>query len=322
MYVGTMEAAVPSYENYLMYAVLPSWIRRAISFSALPLMAFLLSPARAGAQAEFAGKANRGLKVYTTFEGSNSSAGNIFDVNNMLGYDFSPALGFDLGAPYYFVVPPAQRGVASTATGMGNFYLDGRATLESRVADYLPTATVTFPTGDTSKGLSTGSVTYDLDNRFEHEIGPWTPFFDVDVGNSLDNSGNRRFRRAHRPFTTLGKVAQFKAGPELQITERITLSADYYRVVPWGPQTVISAVVLPGKKGKTKNPKRVFQVVQTTKGGAALVKDDGLDASASVRANHFLDITVGFNRSDSYSLNTVSFSMEFNLTKMLSRNRM
>lgn len=304
-----------------MYAALPSWVPRATSFYALPLLAFLLSPARAGAQAEFAGKANRGLNVYTTFEGSNSSAGTIFDINNMLGYDLSPALGFDLGAPYNFVAPPAQRSVASTATGMGNFYLDGRATLESRVADYLPTATVTFPTGDTSKGLSTGSVTYDLDNRFENDIGPWTPFFDVDVRNSLDNSGNRRFRRARRPFTTLGKVAEFKAGPEVQLTERITLSADYHRVVPWGPQTVISTVVLPGKKGKTKNPKRVFQVVQTTKGERRWSKMVAwMRPLQSVPI--FLDIMVGLNRSDRYGLNTISFSMEFNLTKMLSRNRM
>jgi len=321
-YVGTIVGAVANSENYLMYAVQPSRFRRASVFFAFTLMALLFTPVRGRAQAVFAGQANRGMSMYTTFEGSNSSAGTIFDINTLLGYDLSPALGFDLGAPYYFVVPPAQRGVASTATGIGDFYLDGRATLESAVADYLPTATVTFPTGNTSKGLSTGHVTYDLDNHFEHEIGPWIPFLDVDVGNSLDNSGNRRFRRPRRPFITLGKVAQFKAGPEVRITERITLSADYYRVVPWGPQTVISSVVLPGKKGKTKNPKRVFQIVQTTKGGAALVKDDGLDASAAVKANRFLDVTVAFNRSDHYALNTVSFSLEFNITKMLSRSRM
>jgi hypothetical protein len=300
---------------------LPVVCRRAIGLCSLAIALVAFGAVRARAQAPFAGKANQGMNAYSTFEGSSSSSGSIFDVNNMVGYDFNPALGFDVGVPFYFVAPPAQPGVASTATGVGNFYLDGRMTLESSVVDYLPTATVTFPTGNTSKGLSTGSVTYDLDNRFQHDFGFWAPFFDVDVGNSLDNTNNPNVRVIRRPFLTLGKVAEFKAGSEVHITDRIILSADYYRVVPWGPQTIISRVVRPGKTGKGGKNGRIYEVVQKTVGGAKLVSDNGFDASVVFSPKRFMDLSLAFNRSTHYALNTVSFSIGFNLTQMPSRNR-
>ena len=304
-----------------MKSPLPAVCRRAMGLCSLTIAAVAFGAVRAHAQARFAGQANHGMNAYATLEGSSSSSGSIFDMNNMVGYDFNPALGFDVGAPFYFIAPPAQPGVASTAAGVGNFYVDGRMALESRVVDYLPTATVTFPTGNTSKGLSTGSVTYDLDSRFQRDFGVWTPFFDMDVGNSLDNTNNPDVRVIHRPFLTLGKVAEFKTGPEVHVTNRITLSADYYRVVPWGPQTVISRVVRPGTTGKDVKSGRVYEVVQRTVGGANLVSDNGFDASVAVSPKRFMDLSLALNHSTHYALNTVSFSVGFNLTQMFSRNR-
>src|SRR2546428_10102038 len=95
-----------------------------------------------------------------------------------------------------------SRALPRPQRGVGDFNLDGRMTLESRVVEYLPTITVTFPTGNTSKGLSTGSVSYDLDSRFQHDFGIWTPFFGMDVGNSLDNTNNPDVRAVRRPFLT------------------------------------------------------------------------------------------------------------------------
>src|SRR5712692_9385941 len=304
-----------------MKSPLPASCRRAIGLCSLTLAVVACGAVRVRAQARFAGTANKGINAYATFEGSSSSSGSIFDMNNMVGYDFNPALGFDVGVPFYFVAPPAQPGVASTATGVGNFYLDGRMALVSRVVEYLPTITVTFPTGNTSKGLSTGSVTYDLDSRFQHDFGIWTPFFGMDVGNSLDNTNNPDVRAVRRPFLTLGKVAQLKTGPEVHITNRITFSADYYRVVPWGPQTVISRVVRPGTTGKGGKNGRSYEIVQRTVGGAKLVSDNGFDASVAFSPKRFMDLSLALNHSTHYALNTVSFSVGFNLTQMLSRNR-
>ncbi len=275
----------------------------------------------AQAQALPSGRANRGMNLYETLEGSSSSSGSVFNMGNSLGYNFTGQMGADLNVPVYLVLPPANNGFAGSATGLGNISIDGRLTLELPVVDYLPTATITFPTGSTTKGFSTGSVTYDFDNRFEHEWGRLTPFFDVDVGNSLNN-GSSRFRRViQRPYLTLGKVANFMVGPEVHLTDHWTVSADAYKVVPWGPQTVFSRIVLPGTVGYGGSHNRTYEIFQMQVGGAGLVSDEGYDASVAFSPNHFIDLTLAFNRSIHYALNTVSFSVGINISQMRSSKR-
>ena len=243
-------------------------------------------------------------------------------MSNTVGYDFTRQLGMDLALPIYFVLPPTQKnGFAASTTGVGNFSMDGRLSLELPLVNYSPTATITFPTGSTTKGFSTGTVTYDFDNRFDHEWGLITPFFDVDVGNSL-NSGSSSFRRViQRPYLTLGKFANFMVGSEVHLTDRWTVSADAYKVVPWGPQTVFSRIVRPGTTGKGGSHNRTFEIVQRQVGGAGLVSDDGFDASVAFSPTHSIDLTLAFDRSVHYALNTVSFSVGFNISQMLSRKR-
>jgi hypothetical protein len=273
----------------------------------------------ARAQALPSGRANRGIKLYETFAGSSSSSGSVFNLTNTLGYDFTGQMGVDISVPIYYVRPPANNGFAGSAAGLGNLSMDGHLALELLFVDYSPTATVSFPTGSTAKGYSTGSVTYDLDNRFEHDFSRVTPFFDVDVGNSLNNgSSPTRRRQIQRPFITLGKVANFMVGSDVHLTDRWTVSADAYKVVPWGPQTVFSRIVLPGSVGKGGAHNRGFEVAQKQVGGANLVSDDGADASVAFSPTHSIDLTLAFDRSFHYALNTISFSVGFNISQILS----
>jgi hypothetical protein len=193
--------------------------------------------------------------------------------------------------------------------------------LESPVMDYLPTASISLPTGNTTKGFSTGSVTYDFDNRFEHDFGLLTPFFDVDVGNSLNGGSSATRRQIQRPYLTLGKVANFMVGSEIHITDRWTVSADAYDVMPWGPQTLFSRIVLPGAVGKGGKHNRTFEIVQRQVGGKKLVSDYGFDASVTFSPTHSVDLMLAFNRSVHYALNTLSFSVGFNISQILSRTR-
>jgi hypothetical protein len=243
-------------------------------------------------------------------------------MNNSVGYDFSPQLGMDLSVPVYFVLPPSQKnGFAASTTGLGNLSMDGRMSFELPLVNCQPTVTIAFPTGSTTRGFSTGTVTYDFDNRFEHDWGLFAPFFDVDVGNSL-NGGSSPFRRKiQRPFLTLGKVANFMAGPEIHITDRWSVSADAYKVVPWGPQTVFSRIVRPGTTGKGGKHNRTYEIVQRQVGGARLVSDDGFDASVAFSPTPSIDLTLAFDRSVHYALNTLSFSVGFNISQMLSGRR-
>jgi hypothetical protein len=277
--------------------------------------------ASARAQALPSGRANRGINVYETFQGSYSSSGSVFNLTNTVGYNFSRQFGMDITVPLYFVRPPANNGFAGSAAGFGNLSMDARLALESPVLNYSPTATITFPTGSTTKGFSTGSVTYDFDNRLEHDFDRVTPFFDADVGNSSNNGNNRSRRGIQRPYVTLGKVAELMAGTDVHLTERVTLSVDAYDVWPWGPQTMFSQIVLPGVVGKGGKHNRTFEIAQKQVGGANLVTDDGADVSVAFSPTHSIDLTLAFDRSFHYALDTISFSVGFNISQILSRGR-
>lgn len=286
------------------------------------LIAMLFAGASAArGQAIPSGRANRGINVYETFAGSSSSSGSVFDMTNTVGYDFSRQFGMDITVPVYFVRPPSNNGFAGSAAGLGNLSMDARLALELPLVSYSSTATLTFPTGSTTKGFSTGSVTYDFDNRFEHDFSRITPFFDGDVGNSSTNGNNRSRRGVQRPYMTLGKVAELMVGTDVHLTDRVTLSADAYDVWPWGPQTVFSRIVLPGTVGQGGKRNRTFEIVQRQIGGAKLVTDDGADVSVAFSPTHSIDLTLAFDRSFHYALNTISFSVGFNISQILSRGR-
>ena len=274
------------------------------------------------AQALPAGRTSPGIGLYSTFEGSSSISGTVFDMSNTVSYNFTKHLGVDLTVPVYFVLPPLTpvKGIASSTTGLGNVALDAHLTIPLLFVDYSPTGTIAFPTGSTTKGFSTGAVTYDLDNRFEHDFGIVSPFIEVDIGNSVNNMSSPRRRVIRRPFLTFGNMAQFTAGPEIQILGRLTVSADAYKVVPWGPQTVFSRIVKPGKTGVGGTHHRVYEISQITGGGANLVEDDGFDASIAFSPTRYLDLTVAANHSIFYSLDTISLSVGLNVSQILARS--
>jgi len=143
----------------------------------------------------------------------------------------------------------------------------------------------------------------------------------VDVGNNLNNSASRYHHVIQRPYLTLGKVANFMVGTDFRLTDRWTVSGDAYKVVPWGPQTVFSRIVRPGKVGKGGKHHRTYEIVQRQVGGARIVDDDGFDASVAFSPNHYIDLTLAFDRSIHYALNTISFSVGFNVSQILSRGR-
>jgi hypothetical protein len=263
-----------------------------------------------------------GINLTESFDGSSSPSGTVLNLNSTASYDFTKLLGTDVTVPVYFIQPPTKpAGFAGATTGLGNISVDGRMSLDLLLVNYSPTGTIAFPTGSTTKGFSTGSITYDLDNHFDRDWGLLTPFFDVDVGNTLSNGSTATARAIQRPYLTLGNVANFMVGSQLHLTGLITLSADVYRIEPWGPQTVFSRILRPGATGKGGTHSRAYEIVQKQVGGANLVDDDGYDASVEFSPNKIVDLTVAFDRSIRYDLNTVSFSVAFNITQMLSRRR-
>jgi hypothetical protein len=295
-------------------------LTRLVGKMGLLIVALALSVSGVGAQALPTGHAAPGIGFYTTFEAGTSSSGTVSDMSNAVSYTLKGNLAADLTVPIYFVVPPVQpAGFAGPTVGLGNVALDARTTIPLFFADYSPTATVAFPTGSASRGFSTGSVTYDLDNRLERDFGLVSPFVEVDIGNSENNMSSPTRRVVRQPFLTLGYMAMLSAGPDVHLFGRLTLSADAFYVEPWGTQTVFSRIVRPGTTGGGGTHNRVYEVAYKTVGGPSLVRDDGVDASAAFSPTRYMDLTVAFNRSLLYDLDTISVSMGFNISRILAR---
>jgi hypothetical protein len=263
-------------------------------------------------------KAKHGFSLYEKFEGSTSAGTDVFDMNTSIGYDFDRFFGTDVGVPVYFVTPPpATKLVASQANGLGNAYLDLRFTLDNPLFDFTSTPSVAFPTGDSSKGFSTGRAAFTWDNEIERSLGRFTPFIDVDPGNGINNITNPYVRVIQRPFITLGKEVQFTGGLDLTLLGPFSMRMDAYDVTPWGPQEVLSRVLKKSAvtvNGVTHN--RYYAVTSITKGGADLVKDNGYDAALDARLKHIVLLEVGYDYSVHYVLGTVFFSAGFDLSRL------
>jgi hypothetical protein len=171
-----------------------------------------------------------------------------------------------------------------------------------------------LPSGDSSRGLGTGSVTFDWTNQFAREFGRFTPFVSAGVANSLLD-----LRYWQRPFVTLGPVAHFEGGTTFALARHVTISGSLYGVVPWGDQKVYSRVVpkSQGATGGTAKHGRVFQDSPVTSGGAEIDRDNGFNADVDFHPARVVDVIVAYTHSVHFQLDTVSFGLNFNLTPLL-----
>jgi len=290
---------------------------------AATLCAQAVSPAGV-AHGNSAAQPTTGFALNEAFEGSVSASAGVLDLNSTAGYDFNGHFGLAAGVPVYFLLPKAQPGVASNTTGLGDAYLNIHTDFDLGPVSWDSTLTGAFPAGSRTKGLSSGRVMLDWDNRFDHTWGRVTPYIDIDPGNGIDNLTNPHEHHAtpSRPFITYGPEVQIEAGADVRIAARLTVTGSAYDVAPWGGQTVYSQVLQHGQvgKGATKHG-RVFETSPTTSGGAALDRDEGVNLIAHVKVNTVFEISGGYSRSIAYAENTLSFSLGFNLSRLLRHSR-
>jgi len=173
-------------------------------------------------------KEERGITLYEAFEGSTNTDGQVMDLNTTAGYIFNRHFSWDAGLPVFFFNGTTSTGTKTTSNGIGDAYTDFRLTFNNPAFHYVIALSGSVPTGDSSKGRSTGRATVNWGNSFSREFNKWTPFANINVGNSLYNTGYFR-----RPFLTLGKVATFEAGTAYDLGHSFSVSASAYDVAPW-----------------------------------------------------------------------------------------
>ena len=263
-----------------------------------------------------------GWVLGTRFEGSTSSDAKVFDLGTAAGYNFSHRFGIDLGIPYFFVgTPTAIKGKnpqAVSGTGLGDLGANIRFFLPGKSTNYASTIHLGAPTGDKSKGFSTGHATWNWSNHIEHGWGNFTPYIDGSVGNTVPDTHHFR-----RPFVTFGYNAAFEAGTEADAGP-VSLSASAYDVAPWGTQTVVSRVFRCGSgakcasAGKTTNRKNYLNSSVSSR-DANLVRDNGFNASAEFKPKALknIDLEADYSRSVPLRLNTFSFGIALDIAGML-----
>jgi hypothetical protein len=151
-------------------------------------------------------------------------------------------------------------------------------------------------------------------NHFDRGFLGLRPFVNLGVANSISDT-----HFFVRPFTTLGKVGEFEGGASYKMLHLVGVGASVYADEPWGTQKIFSKLIRRQSAGPTSMRKGggPFESAAETVGGAALARDNGFSGWLDASPVHFLDFELGYNRSVHYDLNTVSFSVGFNVGSLV-----
>jgi len=263
------------------------------------------------AQAE---EAERGWFFAGSFNGSANSDGIVTKAEPIVGYAINDHVRTYGGLPFYLVnvsSPTATTSTNGSMAGIGNALLGARLGIDGDAVNYSSTLEFTAPTGDKSRGFSTGRVTADWTNRFSHPFSSFTPFASVGIANTVSDTAF-----FVRPFTSLGLVAHFEGGTTYAVSRTVQAGGSAYAVRASGQQTIISKIGGSGNGGKGTNKNRVFETVsETITQNADLVNDHGYSAWIGVTSNRALNFRVGYSRSVNYDFNTLFFGVGFHAGK-------
>lgn len=243
----------------------------------------------------------RGFTWTEAYEGSGNSDGFITDLNSTFGYIFNAHFSMDTGVPFLFVRPATSKTGTTAASGFGNPYVGFTYTDKGPILKYATSLNGAVPLASSAKGFSTGRATFDWNNHFDHEFDLLTPVFDFGIANSISDT-----RYLHRPYISLGKLAHFEGGAELDLGDKFSVSATGYYILPWGPQKIFTR----GKKGSSGS----------ISGGASLTRDDGVNLGLDYNLTRFVDLSAGYSYSAYSVLNTFSFGIELNLAGSIKKH--
>jgi hypothetical protein len=276
---------------------------RSQCLSLIVVVQFLLAIsalAQARPQGATKGVEQNGFTWTETFEGSGNTDGFITDINSTVGYTFGKHFAIDVGVPYLFFQPSTSKTGATSASGMGNPYLGLTYSAKGSALDFSTSLNSAIPTASTAKGLSTGHVTVDWNNHFAHESDLFTPFVNLGFANSIADT-----RFLHRPYISYGDIAHFEVGSELDLGDKLSVTASGYYILPWGPQQVF----LRGNKSSSG----------PMKGSVSLTRDDGINLGIDYNLTRLFDFNAGYSRSVYSVLNTFSFGIEVNVSSLLKK---
>lgn len=269
---------------------------------------------------------DRGFTSYASFsEAHDSSLGWSTELNSSLGYDFNRTFSFAAGIPFFFVQVDAPSTTTTTPTqptatsyhALGDFY--SMLLYRARVSSfgYSGNVTGTAPTGNTSNGISSGRPTFGWNNRLDHEFWRLTPFAEAGIGSSINalnvGHGNSQGARTLRNYTTLGGMSILRVGTDFDMGKNFGIEGSVYDDLPFGNQKLYSHSVsrqLAHTVARRKNP-AAFELNALTAGRSSIDADHGFDVGIDFSPTKRMDVAATYNRSVSFSLNTLAFTVGY-----------
>ena len=286
--------------------------RVAVNFAVVMCAIALSSLAGAQSKAESAAKDDTGFTSYMEFGGTTNSAGQVYELDSSAGYTFTQHFGMDFGLPIYFVNGSSSTTGASSGSGVGDPSVDLRWKYPHAFLSYATLLTGSAPLGDKNLGLNTGHATFDWTNHFDHAFNQVTPFFEAGFSNTTQDS-----RLFVRPYTSYGLNTHFRGGAEIDVWKFISVGAAGYDIAPFGNQTVFSRVVGSGSANNAPTHGRSFNAGHQVTGSSSIAADDGFSMWVDASLNKYTDAEIGYTRSVQYDLNSVAFSIGFNVGRLL-----
>ena len=254
-------------------------------------------------------KVQTGFLFHVGLDGSFDSSGPTIALGTAAGYRFNRHFQADVGLPFYFLSSPTT----GTTTGVGDAALAMRLLFGDPRLNYASSLTTFVPTGNQDLGLSTGRVTFDWTNHFDHAFGRLTPDFNIGLADTVMNS-----RYFVRPFTTLGFNAHADGGTSVDLFKNVSVEGSAYAILPSGTQKMYSRQVRAGAAG---NPAaqhgRAFENSHFTTGTADLTSDHGFSGGLDLSPAPCVDVYGGYTRSVKYALDEVSFGIGLNVGQLM-----
>jgi hypothetical protein len=273
------------------------------------LLILAATTAVAQSKADQSSAAQTGFLFSLGFDGSFDSSGHTMDLGTAAGYRFNRHFQADVGVPFYFLSSPNT----GTATGVGDAALAMRLLFGNPKVNYASSLTTFVPTGNQNLGLSTGRVTFDWTNHFDHSFGRVTPNFNIGLADTVMNS-----RYFVRPFTTLGFNTHADGGASVDLFKNVSVEGSAYGIMPSGTQKMYSRQVRAGAAG---NPAaqhgRAFESSHFTTGTADLTSDHGFSGGLDLSPAPCMDVYGGYTRSVKYALDEVSFGIGLNVGQLM-----
>jgi hypothetical protein len=220
--------------------------------------------------------------------------------NPSFGYSFNDIFSVEATVPIYFyrlaetlaTKPKPDAELVPLRAEVGDMVLLFHAQFLPRLFSYQATGAVSAPSGDETYGLTTGRVTFDLDNHFERSFRRITPSVSLGAGDSSTLVN----RLVTRNYTSLGPLAHFQAGIGLDLFRGVFFESDAYEQLPMGDQKIYG----PSRKG---GPTVVI--------GHHVSEDNGFTNSIDVPLDGHTTLSAYYNRSLRLHSDTVGFSVTY-----------